>query len=102
MVFHFNFHNFSTTLIVPVYKQDCLYFSQVYPPQPTDVKTVIATATEPGGQIDKFLIGADIRVAPMSLTLAKFLNEEADGALTSAQIVETTSNRFNISIFLFL
>jgi hypothetical protein len=27
----------------------------------------------------------------MSLTLAKFLNEEADGALTSAQIVETTS-----------
>lgn len=68
-----------------------LYKYQVHPPQPTDVKNTIATATDPGGPIDKYLIGADIRVAPMSLTLAKFLNEEANGALTAAQIVETTS-----------
>ena len=67
------------------------YNYQVHPPQPTDVKNTIATATDPGGPIDKLLIGADIRVAPMSLTLAKFLNEEANGALTAAQIVETTS-----------
>lgn len=64
---------------------------KVQPAQPTNVKNTIATATDPGGQIDKYLIGADIRLAPMSLTLAKFLNEEADGALSAAQIVETTS-----------
>nr|XP_034310453.1 uncharacterized protein LOC105340501 isoform X2 [Crassostrea gigas] len=64
----------------------------VHPAQPSDVKNTIATATNPGGQIDKYLIGADIRLAPMSLTLAKFLNEEADGALSAAQIVETTTS----------
>ena len=64
---------------------------KVQPAQPTNIKNTIATATNPGGQIDKYLIGADIRLAPMSLTLAKFLNEEADGALSAAQIVETTS-----------
>lgn len=65
--------------------------SKVHPAQPSDVKNTIATATNPGGQIDKYLIGADIRLAPVSLTLAKFLNEEADGALSASEIVETTS-----------
>lgn len=70
---------------------------KVHPAQPSDVKNTIATATNPGGQIDKYLIGADIRLAPVSLTLAKFLNEEADGALSAAQIVETTSKLILIS-----
>lgn len=74
-----------------------LFCLKVHPAQPSDVKNTIATATNPGGQIDKYLIGADIRLAPVSLTLAKFLNEEADGALSAAQIVETTSKLILIS-----
>ncbi|XP_062611467.1 uncharacterized protein LOC134273293 [Saccostrea cucullata] len=89
--------NFQISIVVRAYDRSGAYAEKwktitVQPPQPSNVKNVIATATEPGGQIDKYLIGADIRVAPMSLSLAKFLNEEANGALTTAQVVETTTS----------
>ncbi|XP_055995228.1 uncharacterized protein LOC125649388 [Ostrea edulis] len=89
--------NFQINVVVRAYDRSGAYAEKwksitVQPPQPTAVRTIISTATEPGGQIDKYLIGADIRVAPMSLTLAKFLNEEANGALTSAEVVETTTS----------
>jgi L-lysine 2,3-aminomutase len=39
---------------------------------------MLVNATQDGGLIDNLFVGADVKVAPVSNVIAKFLNEEAN------------------------
>ncbi|KAK3095491.1 hypothetical protein FSP39_015311 [Pinctada imbricata] len=63
----------------------------VTPAQPSEVENILATATDAGGLVDKLLMASDLQVAPVADVIGKFLNEEADGTLSTEQIIETTT-----------
>lgn len=57
------------------------------PPPQNDVTDMLVNATQDGGLIDNLFVGADIKVAPVSNCIGKFLNEEASSGLSAADIV---------------
>ncbi|KAH3871230.1 hypothetical protein DPMN_034424 [Dreissena polymorpha] len=63
--------------------------AQVTPADSLSKSEMLVNATLDGGLIDNLFVAADIKVAPVTNCLGRFLNEEADGAMAAAGICTT-------------